>query len=116
VFVLASAFEGLSLALLEAMVLGLPVVATAVGGIPECVTHGVEGLLVPPDRPALLAEALGTLINDPERRAAMGRAARKRAEDFDVARATREIESLYERLVVPRRGRAPVPSGGGEDR
>jgi glycosyltransferase involved in cell wall biosynthesis len=103
VFVLASAFEGLSLALLEAQALGLPVVASDVGGIPECVTDGVEGLLVPPDRPDLLARALAALIGDPERRAAMGRAARRRASGFDITRATRDVEELYEQLARSRR-------------
>jgi glycosyltransferase involved in cell wall biosynthesis len=109
VFVLASAFEGLSLALLEALALGVPVVATDVGGIPECVTHGVEGLLVPPDRADLLARALRALVVDPERRAAMGRAAMKRAEGFDITKATRDIEDLYEQLI--RRGAVSPGSG-----
>ena len=51
VFTMASDNEGLPVALMEALALGLPVVATAVGGIPEAVTDGVEGLLVPPSRP-----------------------------------------------------------------
>jgi len=113
VFVLSSAFEGLSMAMLEAMTLGLPVVATDVGGIPECVTDGVEGLLVPPDRPDLLAGALGALIGDPERRATMGRAARRRAEGFDIAQATGDIEALYARLARERVAIAGSPVRGG---
>jgi glycosyltransferase involved in cell wall biosynthesis len=113
VFVLSSAFEGLSMAMLEAMTLGLPVVATDVGGIPECVTDGVEGLLVPPDRPDLLAGALGALIGDPERRATMGRSARRRAEGFDIARATEDIEALYQRLARERVAIAGSPVRGG---
>jgi glycosyltransferase involved in cell wall biosynthesis len=99
VFVLASAFEGLPLALLEAMALGLPVVVTDVGGISECVTHEVEGLVVPPDRPDRLADALAALITDPVRRREMGLASRERAKDFDIVDATRRVESLYLRLV-----------------
>lgn len=103
VFVLASAFEGLSLALLEAMALGLPVAATATGGIPDCVTDGVEGILVPPDRPDRLAQAVAELALDPERRASMGQAGRRRAEGFDASRGARKIEALYERLAADRR-------------
>jgi glycosyltransferase involved in cell wall biosynthesis len=113
VFVLASAFEGLSLALLEAQALGLPVVASNVGGIPECVTDGVEGLLVPPDRPDRLARALAALIGDPERRAAMGRAARRRASGFDITRATRDVEDLYEQLARSRRDGVRASSRAG---
>ncbi len=60
VFTMASDNEGLPVALMEALALGLPVAATAVGGIPEAVTDGVEGLLVPPTRPEALADAIAT--------------------------------------------------------
>jgi glycosyltransferase involved in cell wall biosynthesis len=104
VFVLSSLFEGLPLALMEALALGVPVVSTAVGGVPELVTDSVEGLLVPPGRPDLLAAALGAMIADPERRTAMGAAAALRSAEVDSARAARTIESLY-RTVATRRGR-----------
>src|SRR4051812_301490 len=65
----------------EAMVAALPVVSTAVVGVPEMVIDGVTGLLVPPDDPAALASALGELIASPARRAEMGRAGRRLVEE-----------------------------------
>src|SRR5207302_1361596 len=72
VFVLASQVEGLPIALLEAMAMGLPVVATSVGGTPQVVTQGVEGLLVPSGSPDALAAAIGDLAGDAAGRASMG--------------------------------------------
>ena len=101
IFVLASRFEGLPVALMEALTLGLPVVATAVGGVPEAVDDGVEGLLVAPGRPDRLAKAIAELLGDRPRRKEMSDAARARSEDFDIARAVRRIEAIY-REVTPR--------------
>jgi glycosyltransferase involved in cell wall biosynthesis len=99
-FVLASHYEGLPIALLEALALGLPVVATAVGGIPECMTDGLEGYLVQPSRPDLLAEALRKLVQDHERRDIMARAAQQRGAEFDIRRASRTIEALYLEVIT----------------
>ena len=71
--------EPLSRVLLEAMRIGRPVVATAVGGTPEAVEHGVTGLLVPRQDPEALAKAVTELLLDPDRRERMGRAAAERA-------------------------------------
>lgn len=101
-FVLASAWEGLPVAVMEALALGLPVVATAVGGLPEMVDEGVEGLLVPPGRPDLLAAAVAGLAGDADRRAAMARAARARSGAFDVAHAVARIEQVYDEVVRAR--------------
>jgi glycosyltransferase involved in cell wall biosynthesis len=98
-FVLASLYEGLPLAMMEALALGLPVVATAVGGIPEGVSDGVEGLLVPPGRPDLLAEALAALVRDQPLRERMSQAAWQRADYFDIGRAVRGTEAIYRRLA-----------------
>jgi glycosyltransferase involved in cell wall biosynthesis len=88
--------EPLSRVLLEAMHLGRPVVATAVGGTPEAVEHGVTGLLVPPRDAGALAKAVIELLLDPERRARMGEAARRRAaEAFDEVRLVGELEAVY---------------------
>ena len=78
VFVLPSRFEGLSLALLEAMAIGTPVVATNVGGAGEAVVSGETGLLVPPDSPAAMAEAIGRVLDDRNLRQELGAAARDR--------------------------------------
>ena len=69
-----SRFEILPLAILEAMAVGLPVVASAVGAVPEAVEHGATGLLVPPGDPTALAGALDALLRAPQRRSAMGQA------------------------------------------
>jgi glycosyltransferase involved in cell wall biosynthesis len=99
VFVLGSQVEGLSIALLEAMAMGLPVVATAVGGTPEVVTDGVEGRLVPARDPSALAAAIIEVVDDPAGRSRMGAAAAARASRYDISAAAREFESLYARLV-----------------
>jgi glycosyltransferase involved in cell wall biosynthesis len=98
-FVLTSRHEGLPISLLEAMALGVPPVVTAVGGIPEVVTHDQDGLLLPAGDPEAVADALQGLADDPQRRAALGAAASRRAQDFDIARTQAELESLYRRLV-----------------
>ncbi len=100
VFVLASLFEGMPVSLMEALALGVPVVATAVGGIPELVTNGVEGLLVRPSAPEALATALGELIADPARRAEMSQAAAARAAQLDVRSAACRIEDVYRAVVT----------------
>lgn len=99
VFTMASDNEGLPVALMEALALGLPVAATAVGGIPGAVTDGVEGLLVPPKDPAALADAIATITADATLRTAMAGAARRAGERFDIRIAARRIEQLYRDLV-----------------
>lgn len=96
VFVLSSRFEGLPIALLEAMASGVAPVATRVGGIPEVITDGEDGLLVDPGDPGLLAAALTKLLADDTDRTRMATAARHRAADFDLGKAVRHIESVYE--------------------
>ena len=87
VFVLPSHFEGLPMAVIEAMLCGLPVVATAIRGPREQVVPEVTGLLVPPGDAAPLAAALARLAADPGLRAAMGAAGRARAVDrFDESK------------------------------
>jgi glycosyltransferase involved in cell wall biosynthesis len=101
VFCLPSIYEGLPLAILEAMAAGVPVVATAVSGNPEAVEDGLTGVLVPPESGTALAEALIALLGDPERRRRMGEAARARvAERFSIDLVAAEHQSLLRRLVA----------------
>jgi glycosyltransferase involved in cell wall biosynthesis len=101
VFCLPSTYEGLPLAILEAMASGLPVVATAVSGNPEAVEDGVTGLLVPPESAAALAKALVALLGDRARREAMGAAARRRvAERFSIEAVADRYLALLERLAA----------------
>jgi glycosyltransferase involved in cell wall biosynthesis len=75
VFVLCSRYEGLPTAVVEAMLCGIPVVATAVNSVGDVVLPGETGLLVPPGRPALMADAIGFLLDSPEAAARMAAAA-----------------------------------------
>jgi glycosyltransferase involved in cell wall biosynthesis len=99
VFVLPSDREGLPIALVEAMAAGRPSVATHVGGVPEVLTDGREGFLVPPMDPEALAEAVVTLLADARLRDKMGCAARARAADFDIRKAIRRTEEVYEEVL-----------------
>ncbi|MCC6264007.1 MAG: glycosyltransferase [Bryobacterales bacterium] len=102
-FVLGSRWEGTPLAVMEAMAAGLPVVATAVGGVPGLVEHGVTGLLVPAGVPEKLAGAISTLALDPARRKAFGDAARTQAERFGVEAMVNAYAALFEELAGGRR-------------
>jgi glycosyltransferase involved in cell wall biosynthesis len=87
IFTLPSHFEGLPMSVIEAMLTGLPVVATSVRGPAEQVIEGATGLSVPPGDPAALGAALGRLVRDPDLRARMGQASRLRALDrYDEAK------------------------------
>ncbi len=93
--------EGLGIALLEAAAVGLPIVASRVGGIPEAVRHGFNGLLVPPGDPQALAAAIAELLQDPERRWAFGRAGRSLvAREFSVEAMVKGNLAVYQELVT----------------
>lgn len=94
-FVLASRWEGLPVALMEALALGLPVVATAVGGVAETLHDGVDARLVPAGDPAALAAAILEVAGDDGLRARLATAGAARAPEFDAARAQRRIEAIY---------------------
>jgi glycosyltransferase involved in cell wall biosynthesis len=98
VLVMPSRSEGLPMAMLEAMAYGMAILATNVGGIPEVIEDGVEGLLVPAKDPAVLAKALSRLAAEPELRARLAVAARARAERLDAVEVAGRLEALYARL------------------
>jgi len=103
IFSLASLWEGSPLAVMEAMAAGLPVVATAVGGVPELVGHGLTGILVPPGAPEDLAQALASLAREPGRRREFASAARVAAARFGVDAMVQRYARLFETI----RGTAP---------
>ena len=97
VLVLPSLSEGAPLVILEAMAAGVPIVASEVGGIPEQIRHGREGLLVEPGDPAELAEACLCLLQNPVLARELGEAGRSRASSyFDYETMVRRIELIYE--------------------
>lgn len=98
-FTLASRYEGLSIALLEAMAAGRAVVVTRAGGLPEIVTDGRDGLLVPTDDVDALAAGLIAVLRDGDLRERLGAAARRRAGEFDIRRAVQRAEQVYEELL-----------------
>lgn len=101
VFCLSSRTEGLPLVIPEAMATGLPVVSTAVGGIPSVVVEGQTGLLVPPGDEGALAQALGRLLHDPALGPRLGQAGRERAlQRYSLTRMVDEYEALYRRLLA----------------
>jgi glycosyltransferase involved in cell wall biosynthesis len=97
IFALASHYEGHPLSVMEAMAAGLPVIATAVGGVPEIV--GDAGVLVAPGDTDAFASALRAVVLDPDRRRALGAAARERARRFDVSGMVGAYAELFEELV-----------------
>jgi glycosyltransferase involved in cell wall biosynthesis len=110
VFVLSSHDEGMSNAILEAMAMQRPVVATDVGGTGEVVRDGRTGLLVPPRDPAALATAIARVLAQPaDAGAAMGRAAREVVvERFSARAMVRQMETLYMQLLHARGVRQPA--------
>ena len=101
VFVHPARWEGFGLALLEAMLAGLPVVASAVSSIPEIVGDGSTGVLVPPDDVPRLAEAIVSLLDDPDRARRYGEAGRTRARTaFSVAAMAERTIAIYEAAVA----------------
>jgi L-malate glycosyltransferase len=95
-YMMSSSVEGLPIALLEAMSMRCPVVATAVGGIPEVIRHGENGFLVGPSRPEQLAEMARRVLGSPGRMEGCGEAARSTVEKgFSVHRMACQLEATY---------------------
>lgn len=103
--------EGFGRVALEAMMMQVPVVATAVGGTKEVITDTVDGLVLEPRDPETWARAICALLSDPARRAAMGARGRARAlRDFSPERHADEMLAVYERVLDNPRRRAPATS------
>ena len=121
VAVLPSLREAQGISILEAMARRKPVVASAVGGIPEVLTNGLDGLLVPPADARALAEACIRLACSPELRTRMGKAGRATVEArFSLDAMVRQVEAIYDEELV-RAGalppeRAPLPTVGAQPR
>ncbi len=100
VFAMTSRYEGLPTAVVEAMICGVPVVATAVNSVPDLVIPGETGLLVPPERPDLMADAIGYVLDTPDAAARMAVTARDNVKDRFGAPA---MAALLEAAYVPAR-------------
>jgi glycosyltransferase involved in cell wall biosynthesis len=100
---LPSRSEGLPMALLESMAAARAVIATPVGGVTEALSDGTTGLLVSPDDPAALANAIASLVANPDLRGRLGGQARRRVEArFSIESYVSRVERLYEYLLSPR--------------
>lgn len=98
-FVLPSLDEGFGLVVLEAMAMGLTVIGTRVGGIPEILAHGCNGLLVDPGDSGAIASGIRTLWGDSDLRMRLADGARQTALNFDIARTAAQLQAEYERLA-----------------
>ena len=102
ILVLPSLNEGMGRVLVEAMALGKPIVASDIGGIPDLITHGKNGFLVPPKSPELLAKYIQILIEKKERRESMGQTGKKNALNFSRESMVERITALYKELLTQR--------------
>jgi len=102
ILVLPSLNEGMGRALVEAMALGKPIVASDIGGVPDLITHGKNGFLVPPKNPGLLAKYMQILIEKKERRESMGQSGKEIAFNFSKEIMIEKITALYEELLTKR--------------
>jgi len=106
-----SLYEGFGLPAGEAMACGLPVAATTGGALPEVVEGGVTGILVPPGDAPALAEAIRTLLGDPDLRRRMGQAGRERVlERFSWRKAALQTEAVYREVLGGHRASVPEPA------
>ncbi len=102
IYVCSSIKEGFPYSILEAMAAGLPIVSTNVGGIPEAITNGKEGLLVPPKNPQALATAIKKLILEPGLAEQLSRAAQQKIQEFSLDQMLTQTEAVYQALISSR--------------
>jgi len=108
IFVFPSLNEGMGRVLVEAMAAGRPLVASNVGGIPDLISQGENGLLVPAADPKALAHELVFLISHPDTRKEMGKKGRRMAARFGTVSMVQKIEQLYHDVLAEK-----APSGEG---
>ena len=99
-FVLPSLSEGMPNAMLEAMAEGCAVIASAVGAVPDVVTDGVDGRVVPPGDADALAAAIAELVRDPARRSELGRAGQRRVERLSRDEVYGQLDAIYRQLAA----------------
>ena len=103
--IIASVAEGIPQFLFQIMALGKPVIATAVGGIPEIVTSGVNGVLIPPEDPAVLAKAMVQVLGDPETARRLGEAGRRLVEqEYSVEKMAEKVYRVYQQVYERKQG------------
>jgi glycosyltransferase involved in cell wall biosynthesis len=102
IYVLTSINEGLPTSLVEAMALGKPIIATNVGGVPEVIEDGINGLLVPPMSPERVAQAIMQLLNEPQLAKRLAAAATKSIEDYSWINVVKKHEQIYD-ILTPHR-------------
>jgi glycosyltransferase involved in cell wall biosynthesis len=100
IFVLPSLNEGMGRVLVEAMSAGLPIVASRVGGIPDLLKDGENGLLVPPANAGALEQAISDLLSDKDRRKRMGETGKKMCRPYSIEAMVDKIDNLYSRLLA----------------
>jgi phosphatidylinositol alpha-mannosyltransferase len=101
--------ESFGIVLVEAMAAGLPVICTDIPGYREVVRDGIDGLLVPPNDPAALADAIAKVLSDRELASSLAEAGRVRAAEFSWDAVLPRLEAVYERVIAP--GGAPADAG-----
>jgi glycosyltransferase involved in cell wall biosynthesis len=92
--------EGLGTSVIDAMAIGVPPIAFAVGGLPEVIENGKSGILVPPGDVAAFMQAAADLITNPALRARLGEGAKVRAREFDAKRMIERTAEVYDRVAA----------------
>jgi glycosyltransferase involved in cell wall biosynthesis len=105
IFIMASKLEGLGTSILDAQALGLPIIATRTGGIPEIVEHNRSGVLVPPQDPTAMAVAIIELFEDESKRKTLGNNAKESVHNYSIEKTIEETLQLYRDLVDGQEGK-----------